>query len=210
MKPLIRFEMNSKKGESFLETLLDKVGGKYNYIVLLKLAFFADRYHIRNYARPVGADDYLAMRHGAVPSNLKDILESKCLFEDNIQKDKEYMITLKSSENIDKTQFSTSDIEAIDFAIEKFSKVGSNDIWNLPDLCHAYPEWIEYKDQFNGDNKNNSYDMNFLDFLKNANPNHPDFKKLNFTDPFTPLTDLDRKDLTEEIQEVNNLYGEDS
>ena len=53
-------------------------------------------------------------------------------------------------------------------------------------------------------------EMNYLDFLNNAHPNHIEFNKLNFTDPFIPLTESEKEDLIEEIKEMNTLYGGDS
>ena len=41
----------------------------------IKLIFFADRYHIRKYGRPITNDEYLAMDFGPVNSGVKDIAE---------------------------------------------------------------------------------------------------------------------------------------
>ena len=41
----------------------------------LKLVFFADRYHLRQYGRPVTNDEYMAMEFGPVPSGCKDLAE---------------------------------------------------------------------------------------------------------------------------------------
>jgi len=50
-------------------------------MALLKLAFFADRYHLRNYARPISGDIYYAMKLGPVPSALKDIIDVQTFTE---------------------------------------------------------------------------------------------------------------------------------
>ena len=139
MRPIIRFDINSNKGATFLETLLDKIGGKYNYMALLKLAFFADRYHLRNYARPVVGDIYYAMKLGPVPSNLKDIIELQDLFKANIQKTDNYIVELKSSKKIDLTQLSNSDMEAINFSIDNFAFVGKKNEWALANLTPCSP-----------------------------------------------------------------------
>src|SRR5438045_2739639 len=44
-----------------------------NNMYLLKLIFFADRYHIRKYLRPVTADSYFAMERGAVASEILNL-----------------------------------------------------------------------------------------------------------------------------------------
>ena len=208
METLIRFDFNSKKGIVFLEYLLDAIGKAYNYMSLLKLAFFADRYHIRNYGRPVSGDIYYAMKLGPVPSKLKDIIDVQGFYSENIIKTFPYIVELQHS-NIDKTLLSKSDIEAIEFSISNFSKIGEKP-FDIANLTHAYPEWEKYRDHFNDNNMNNRFDMDYLDFLKNAAPNHIEFKRLKFTDPFLPLTDSEKQDLIEEITEMSTLYGSDS
>jgi uncharacterized phage-associated protein len=200
----IKFDFNSKKGVAFLEALLQRVGGEFNYMALLKLAFFADRYHVRHYARPVSGDVYYAMKLGPVPSNLKDIIDVQDYNKDNIVKSKEYFVKLQSC-NIDISQLSKSDIKAIDFAVEKFGNIG-RDAFSIAELTHAYPEWNKYWAQFE-QNRNQRIDMDYKDFLKNTEPNHIVFKKYNFIDPFVPLTESERQTLIEEMEEISTLYG---
>jgi uncharacterized phage-associated protein len=206
MNDTIVFDLNPQKGVSLLQILLDKINGEYDYKALLKLAFFADRYHIRNYARPIVGDTYYAMKHGPVPSYMKDSIESQDMYGGNIRsvKDSKYKVEL-INKNIDKTLFSKSDIEAIDFAIDNYGEYGKT-VWNIVNLTHAYPEWDQYRKLFEI-NHNDRVLINYKDFLLNATPNHFEFKKLNFTDPFVPLSDSDRKDLIEEMKEMALLYG---
>jgi uncharacterized phage-associated protein len=200
----IKFDFNSKKGVAFLEALLQRVGGEFNYMALLKLAFFADRYHIRHYARPVSGDVYYAMKLGPVPSNLKDIIDVQDYNQDNIIRSKGYFVKLQSG-NIDVSHLSKSDINAIDFAVDKFGKIG-RDAFNIAELTHAYPEWNKYRAQFEQD-KDQRVDMDYRDFLKNTEPNNPIFKKFNFIDPFVPLADPERQVLMGEMEEISSLYG---
>ena len=55
--------------------LARQAGGSIHKLKALKLVYFADRYHLRRYGRPVIGDEYLAMQYGPVPSNTKDIAE---------------------------------------------------------------------------------------------------------------------------------------
>jgi hypothetical protein len=41
----------------------------------LKLAFFADRFHLRQFGRPITNDECHAMEYGPVPSGCKDLAE---------------------------------------------------------------------------------------------------------------------------------------
>src|SRR5450755_3821683 len=50
-------------------------GGSINKLKALKLLFFADRYHLRKFGRPVSECAYFAMQHGPVASEAKHIAE---------------------------------------------------------------------------------------------------------------------------------------
>ena len=195
----IRFPYDPPKGLAMLEYLLELAGGKYNQMALLKLAFFADRYHVRKYARPVSLDEYFALKLGPVPSNLRDIIETEKFFSENFHFVGDYTVELKSAD-IDRDQFSKSDIEAMQFAVENFGKFGERDEFFLANLTHAYPEWDKYKERF-AEFSHGREDMDYKDFLLNADPQHPELVKLKFKDPFPPLTDQEREDILSEMLE---------
>src|SRR2546430_14116429 len=48
---------------------------RLNKMKALKLLFFADRYHLRKYGRPVSDCAYFAMKHGPVASEAKRVAE---------------------------------------------------------------------------------------------------------------------------------------
>ncbi len=114
---------------------------------ILKLIFFADRYHLRKYARTITSDTYYAMTYGPVASNVKNILDfdfisdtEKEYVESFLQKDGTgYMINKK----IDKlNMLSNTDKEALDFAIDNF---GQNKTFDLVEITHHYPEWKRFE-----------------------------------------------------------------
>jgi hypothetical protein len=195
----IRFPFDPAKGLAMLEHLLNLVGGSYNYMALLKLAFLTDRHHVRSYARPVSMDEYYALKLGPVPSNLKDIIETERAFPEDFRFTGEYRVELKQS-NIDVTQFSRTDLEAMQFAVDNFGRLGARDEFFLANLTHAYPEWDKYRERF-ARLALGREDMDYKDFLLNADPQHPEFLKLRFTDPFPPLTDQEREDILDEMIE---------
>ena len=195
----IHFRYDSQKGLAMLEYLLKKVGGRYNQMALLKLAFFSDRYHVRKYARPVSSDEYYALKLGPIPSNLKDIIFTEEYLSDKFHFPGDYTVELKTTD-IDIDQFSKSDIEAMEFALQHFAELGRNDEFFLAHLTHAYPEWSKYEERFS-DNPYGREEMDYKDFLLNADPNHPEFRKLNFEDPFPVLSDEEREDIYNEMLE---------
>jgi hypothetical protein len=53
---------------------------KGDIMYLLKLIFFADRYHIRHFGFVASGDKYFAMKNGAVASAIKDIMQGENAF----------------------------------------------------------------------------------------------------------------------------------
>lgn len=66
-----------KKATQALNFFALKEGGTINKMKALKLIYFAERYHLRKYGRPVTNDDYWAMGLGTVPSGSRDISHLK-------------------------------------------------------------------------------------------------------------------------------------
>ncbi len=66
--PVMPFSFSHRKATQALNFFAAKAGGKINKMKALKLVFFADRYHLRKYGRPVVGDEYLAMNYGPVAS----------------------------------------------------------------------------------------------------------------------------------------------
>lgn len=201
----IQFPFDPQKGLAMLEHLLNLLGGSYNSMALLKLAFLADRYHVRSYARPVSMDEYYALKLGPVPSNLKDIIETERAFPEDFCFTGEYRVDLKQS-TIDGTQFSRTDLEAMQFAVDNFGRLGARDEFFLANLTHAYPEWDKYRERF-AKSALGREEMDYRDFLLNADPQHPEFLKLQFKDPFPPITEQERLDLVEEMIERSVVFG---
>jgi uncharacterized phage-associated protein len=196
---VLRFNFELSKGIAMLEYLLKLTGGEYNYMALLKLAFFADRYHLRTYARPVSGDEYFALKLGPVPSRMKDIISELDSYRTHIKHNGRYDVYLQRGQ-IKKDEFSESDIEAMNFAFEYFGEIGKKDEFRLANITHAYPEWEKYREIFTM-NPNGREKMNYLDFLQNADPENPIFKKNHFTDPFTQLNRTEVHLLKEELLE---------
>lgn len=151
-----------------------KIDRPVDKITALKIIYFADRYHLRKYARMITDDKYYAMEFGPVASFTKDVLvqnDFTCS-----EKDKEY---IKSFIKINKDQYtpvpkeldldmlSESDTEALDFAIEKiFKSYCKENKWKMKDLTHQYPEWKKFEKTIeSGDAKRE--DMDIRDFFDN-------------------------------------------
>ncbi len=145
----ISFTFDHKKATQCLNYLAVKQGGSIDKLKALKLIFFADRYHLRKYGRFIVNDIYFAMEHGPVASSTKDIADnSDFLGQDEkdyskryIKKDTRHKIA--SVKSVDEDVFSDSDLEALDFAWDKFGEYSNFD---LAELAHLYPEWLRHQD----------------------------------------------------------------
>jgi len=138
------------KVETLIQTisfLIEQKKGKLDKLSLLKLIFFADKYHIMKYARSITNDTYYAMKYGPVASNVKNILDFDFLGEDEKKYIERYL--MKNGNQIDiKEKFekynmlSETDKEALQFAYENFGKYKTFD---LVDITHQFYEWKRFE-----------------------------------------------------------------
>jgi len=196
----INFNFDYKKAAQALNYFARKSGGQIEKLKALKLIYLADRYHLRKYGRLITNDIYFAMKLGPVASSTKDIVENSEFLDDV---EKEYALqylklmspyVLASEKDVDSNVFSDSDLEALDFAWEKFGHI---DKFMLANLTHKYPEWKRNEASLS---LNPRIEMRLLDFLDDPDE---DIEKC-----FT-LTDQDRENIKEQIEEtyyLNSLW----
>lgn len=167
---------------------LQSKSGVSDKLSLLKLIFFADRYHIRNYGVSMLQDDYCAMTLGPVCSKTYDLIK-KGLYYDGLTEDgkdfvDENLFCNKDIVSVKDTgleQLSVSDLEALDFSVSTFGKFSP---YQLSEITHAYPEWSKYRELLEN-HISASERMDYADFFGNPGKNDEYIKKyLNGKDPF--------------------------
>lgn len=165
-------EFDYKKAVQAINFFAKKEGGRIDKIRAIKLIYFADRFHLRKYGRPVVNDTYWAMPYGPVGSTLKDIAEmSHFLAEEELRYASEYVkqgdgFSLVSEKDIDDEVFSDSDLEALEFSHDNF---GDKKTFNLVDITHKYPEWMKFETAL--DNRETTREqMSYSDFFLNPDP----------------------------------------
>lgn len=137
-----------RKATQALNFLARQSGGCINKLKALKLVFFADRYHLRKFGRPVSECAYYAMTHGPVASEAKQIAEGGDLLPAPVRSYARKFLEKKSDydyasvADVDKSVLSESDLEALTFAWENFSYLPK---YQLRDLTHRYPEWKRHE-----------------------------------------------------------------
>lgn len=169
------FNFNYKKATQALNYLATKEGGKIDKMKALKLIYLADRYHLRKYGRLITNDTYFAMTYGPVPSSLKDIAgASDFLSEDEQGYSCRYLLPsgdwdVQSIASPDTAMFSETDLEALNFASDKFGHLSQ---FELVEVTHQFPEWTRHKKSLEMDSR---VQMDIMDFLEDSKT---DFDKL--------------------------------
>lgn len=124
-------------------------------IHLVKLIYLADKYHLMNYGRTITGDDFFAFPNGPGGSITIDVLDYDSYVLGNyldyahkmFKNDKEYnYVPGEDCSDISSLEMlSESDIEALNFSINRFGKMGQ---WNVVDYTHELPEWKPLKQKF--------------------------------------------------------------
>lgn len=161
----LQFTFDHQKSTQALNFFAIQQGGKINKMKALKLIFLADRYHLRKYGRLITNDNYVAMKHGPVPSATRDIVESNDYLDAiEINYSFEFIkpnnLELISVNEVDTAVFSESDLEALNFTWKYFGRYNQ---FELRDITHSYPEWKKHKHVVD---LGSCTEINILDFLK--------------------------------------------
>ena len=206
----IHFNFDFKKATQALNYLAKKFGGNINKMQAIKLIYFADRYHLRKYGRPVTNDEFVAMGYGPVGSKTKDIAENTPFLDKiEIEYSKRYIknqgqYNIQSINEVDMDVFSGSDTEALDFAI---NNLGKFDQFDLAEISHAYPEWKKFEKELES-KRGSAFSMNYEDFFKDAEPGDRYLSKLDGKDLFIMNT-IDTEamlDYAKEQSEIKKLW----
>jgi uncharacterized phage-associated protein len=102
-----------------------------------KIMYFADKMHLEKYGRFICGDNYVAMKHGPVPSGAYDILKAVRFngyphIKDEAREAFEVInYTVIPNRDADLDQFSDSDIECLDYAIKEYGTRTFNELTNL-------------------------------------------------------------------------------
>lgn len=173
------FSFSHRKATQALNFFARKAGRSINKMKALKLVYFADRYHLRKYGRPVVGDEYVAMNYGPVASGTKDVAEmSDFLGEEEARYARKFIepsesgLAYSSVADMDEKVFSESDREALRFAWDRFGRVEK---YALSKLTHRYPDWKKHEAALKS-KVVSRVPMNYRDFLQdpegNAEPCH--------------------------------------
>ena len=188
----IGFHFAYKKAVQALNYFAIQNDGEINKLHALKLVFFADRYHLRKYGRPITNDQYWAMPLGPVPSAVKDLFELDSAsslerhYAEQCFKPGTRAHTIQSLAMVDYRVLSQSDREALEFAWQTFGRK-----YGIVETAHEYPEWKRHEAALKGGTSR--VPMDYLDFLDDPSPD---------VNPCYPLTSAERQDRQEQLKEM--------
>lgn len=116
---------------------------KPNFHSIAKILYFSDKMHLQNYGRFILNDDYVAMKHGPVPSTVYDMLKTVSpqrhrgygvpdyhQLEDFISIE-DYQVRPKQAADLD--EFSISELSCLDRAIACY---GDKSFEDLTEISH--------------------------------------------------------------------------
>jgi len=162
-------EFDYQKATQAINYLARKEGGKIDKLKLIKLIYFAERYHLRRHGRPIINDTYFAMKRGPVPSSVKDIVEMSGFLADEERDYAQKFIcpsppySVDSLAEVDTDLFSDSELDALDFAYREFGDAHQH---QLVELTHEYPEWKQFETAIESGRTTREV-MSYIDFFNN-------------------------------------------
>lgn len=194
----IHLPFQYKKATQALNYFALLEGGSINKMKAIKLIFFADRYHLRKYGRPITNDEYLAMDFGPVNSGVKDIAEmsdflgqqERTYASNFIQPAGQYDV--KSITSVEEKVFSRTDLESLEFAWKTF---GRYDQFELADITHKYPEWKKHEEELKHSPR---VRMDYTDFLDDPEDGF---------EQCCSLSQEEKHERLEEIRELSHLHA---
>lgn len=142
---MLRFPFDEKKAVEALTYIASKWPGVTPFFAS-KVIFFAEKYHLNRYGRPIVADTFIAMDNGPVPSSIYDFIQGKLgLAGDpeaitaalSIAHDGYPRVTARRAADYD--VLSPSDVECLDDSIA-FCRHKSFGV--LSGLTHQEPAWF--------------------------------------------------------------------
>ncbi len=193
----IHLKFDCQKATQTIAFFAERFGGIIDKLKVLKLVYFADRYHLRKYGRLITNDEYFAMQLGPVASGVKDIAEfSDFLGEQERAYASQYLektdsCTIKLINPYNQAFLSKTDHEALFFAFEKFGEYSEYD---LSELTHKYPEWEKHKNSLEIYSR---VRMSLEDFIED--PSDHTIEKCY------PLSEQEKLDTLDELRELSRI-----
>ena len=140
----MRFAFNERKTAQAAAHLIQRHGGRLNYLVLIKLLYLADRRCLLEAGQPITGDWMVSMPYGPVLSRVLNLINTGTPAKASewytyITEPTSYEVALAriDPDTDELSRFELRVLEEIDSAF------GSLDKWELVELTHTLPEWVD-------------------------------------------------------------------
>lgn len=147
----MEFVLDKEKAVEALIYIARKVPGVGRFHAA-KILYFAERFHLREFGRPIVGDRYIAMENGPVPSFAYDALKGNVGPDEKPMLDGAFVVlndhrypTYTAGREADISYFSVTDLECLDKAIEHCAP---RSFGSISDETHGHVAWA--KADFNG------------------------------------------------------------
>lgn len=191
------FHFAYKKAAQVLNFFAIESGGEIDKLHALKLVFFADRYHLRKYGRPITNDQYWAMKLGPVPSGVKDLFELDSAspverhYSEKFFQRGSRTHSIRSTAPVDVRVLSQTDQQALSFAWRTFGSPSG-----IVERTHRYPEWRRHEAALAGGCSR--VPMDYMDFLETPEAD---------VNPCHSLSPEDQNDRREQLKEMTDAVA---
>lgn len=148
MNTPLKFVFNEAKAVEALAYIASRQAGLAP-IFVCKILFFAEKWHLNKFGRPIIADTYIAMPRGPVPSTVKNYIDQNFGWVEEpeslseavaIDKAKGWPRLMPGMRPPNMSLFSPSDIECLDAAIEFCRNKRADE---LSQITHFEKAWRE-------------------------------------------------------------------
>ena len=137
----MRFSFNERKAAQAAAYVLSRHSGRLNYMVLIKLLYWADRTALIRRGLPITGDKMISMPHGPVLSGILDLInmgvdEERHAWFEYVSEPEGYDVKLRREPETD--ELSRWEMRLLD---EIDERLGHLNKWALRTLSHELPEW---------------------------------------------------------------------
>ena len=152
----LRFRFDPVKAIAAIAWLANKKPGISRHTTM-KTLFYADKWHLNQYGRPIVGDTYVRMEYGPVASETYNIIKGESFALEQFAA-VPFVVDgkhIRPEGELDITSLSESDVEALTWAFEEYAH---RSFAELTKISHAEVAW-----------QNAGWHMNYEDFVEGEN-----------------------------------------
>ncbi len=142
--PRLHFRFSERKATEATCYVLQKLGGKRDYLSVIKLLYLAERESLSRHHWPIIGDAYVSMPHGPVVSTVYSLIKddrawlekTPQYWPDHIRQVDENDIEVYRP--LAPHELTRGDMRVLDEVCARYAHLSR---WQLRDLTHTLPEW---------------------------------------------------------------------